>query len=157
VLVLCGGTLWRLIGTATGFTVGHSITLAAASLNLIAIPSRVVESLIALSIVYLALEAVIQKTPKYRWAIASFFGLIHGLGFATAIRDLNLSGATLINALVGFNVGVELGQAVIIVILAPVFFALGKRPKIFRPVQIVLSSLIFLVGSFWFIQRAFNL
>lgn len=157
VLVLCGGSLWRLIGTATGFTVGHSITLALASYNLVNISSRIVESLIALSIVYLALEAVIQKTPRYRWAIATFFGLVHGLGFATAIRDLNLSGPTLIKALVGFNVGVELGQAIIILILAPLFYCLAKKPKLHRAVQVSAAGLIFLIGSFWFVQRAFNL
>lgn len=155
-LVLCGGSLWRLIGTATGFTIGHSITLALASLDLIHLPSRLVESLIALSIVYLALEALIQKTPKYRWAIATFFGLIHGLGFATAIRELNLQGATLFKALVGFNLGVEVGQGTIILFLAPLYFLLAKRAKVQRGVQVTAAGVIFLVGSFWFIQRAFN-
>lgn len=155
VLVLCGGTVWGLIGTATGFTVGHSITLALASFDLLHFPSRFVESAIALSIVYLAVEAVVQKTPKYRWAITSFFGTVHGLGFATAIRDLHLQGSTLLKALVGFNVGVEIGQAIIILILAPLFFLLAKKPKVQRMTQVGLASIIFLIGSVWFIQRAF--
>ena len=89
-LILAGGTLGQMVKTATGFTVGHSITLAAGSLGLVAFPQRVVESAIALSIAYVAAETFFIKTPRDRWKMAAAFGLIHGLGFASALGELNL-------------------------------------------------------------------
>ena len=158
-LVLGGGGLLEILKTVTGFTMGHSATLALATLGWVHVPSRIVESAIALSIAIVAAESLWAGTRlrRRRWRIALAFGLIHGLGFASALADLHLIGPKLFGALVGFNIGVEAGQAVFVALLFPCFYALGRIPRIERVVTPALAVFIFLVGSYWFIQRAFGL
>lgn len=154
-LILAGGGFVNLLKTATGFTVGHSITLALASLGVVQVSPRIIEPIIALSIAYVAIEDLLVEKPKGRWRIAGLFGLIHGFGFAGALTELNLKGRSLLGALVGFNVGVELGQILIMCVIVPVLFYLQKKPSTFKKFRIVASSLVALLGIFWFVQRAF--
>ena len=156
-LVLCGGTLWRLLANATGFTVGHSLTLALASTNVIHFPARWVESAIALSISYVACMALLGKNQRHGYRIAFVFGLVHGLGFATALRDLNLTGSLFWKGLVGYNLGVELGQIAIIAIALPVLAVLRQSPRVSRYATAATSAGIAISGLYWFAERAFAL
>lgn len=156
-LILVGGNLLQMIGTATGFTVGHSITLALASLGVLNISGRIIEPIIALSIAFVAAEALFVKKPRHRWQVAMFFGLVHGFGFANALTELGLTGATLAKALVGYNVGVELGQLVILMVLAPLVLWLRQQNFGQRFVLPTTAGSIAVAGFYWFVQRAFAL
>jgi hypothetical protein len=155
-LILAGGSLWRTLAVVTGFTLGHSITLALATLQWVQLPSRLVESLIALSIAWVALEDAFAKDPqRHRFWIAAGFGLVHGFGFASALSELHLTRAGLASALVGFNLGVELGQATIVALLAPLVMLLRRR-EWFRRIGVrICGGLIAMAGLYWFVQRAF--
>ena len=154
-LVLAGGGLKKTLGMVTGFTVGHSFTLALASFNWVSLPSRWVESAIALSIAYVAAENVWFKEPKHRWQIALGFGLVHGFGFATALRDAHLERSVMLKALLGFNLGVEVGQTLIVLLLLPLLFILRKLGWFNRYGTKLLSSGIFVIAGYWFFIRAF--
>src|SRR5260221_198986 len=120
VLVLEGGrwqavarfppAFWEVFKIVTSFTVAHSITLSLAALGVISLPSRLVESAIATSVVLAALNNVFPLVHGRRWMVAFAFGLIHGFGFASVLRDLSLPHGALLIALVGFNLGVEVGH-----------------------------------------------
>lgn len=155
-LVLGGGTLLQLGRTVTGFTLGHSVTLALGTFGLVSVPSWIVESLIALSIVVVALEAVFDRDPSKRWRVATAFGLIHGLGFATALRELALPKAQLLPALAGYNVGVELGQIALVLVAFPVVKVLRSEPARRRVAIPVCGMPIVLAGAYWFVMRAFG-
>ena len=118
----------------TAFTVAHSITLSLAALGLVHVPARIVEPLIAASIVWVAVENLVAPGGVgRRWLIAAAFGLVHGLGFASALIELDLSRETLVRALIGFNVGVELGQlAFVAVVMPPLAWASrpGRLPRL---------------------------
>ena len=152
-LVLAGGGFINILKSVSGFTLGHSITLTLATLNIVHVPSRLVESCIALSIVIVAAEALFAKTKKSSWKIATLFGLIHGLGFATALSELHLSTHNLVRALIGFNVGVEFSQAVIVCVTLPIVLLLAKKPRLRLNPAFALAILV--VGANWFIKRAF--
>ena len=115
----------------TAFTVAHSITLSLAALGVISLPSRLVESAIAASVVLAALNNVCPVVYGGRWIIAFCFGLIHGFGFASVLTDLGLPQDSLLLALVAFNLGVELGQLAIVAVFLPIAYALrGRRASI---------------------------
>ena len=117
-LILRGGRFTQLLAIVTAFTLAHSITLALAVLDVVSIPPRLVEPVIALSIAYVALEnMVLRRQASRRWAVSFLFGLVHGFGFAGALAELGLPRQGLVAALVGFNLGVEFGQALIIALL----------------------------------------
>jgi hypothetical protein len=117
-LILRGGRFASLLAIVTAFTIAHSITLALAVLEVVSIPARVVEPVIALSIAYVAMENMVMRhQASRRWAVSFVFGLVHGFGFAGALAELGLPRQGLVPALIGFNLGVELGQALIIGIL----------------------------------------
>jgi hypothetical protein len=156
-LILGGGTLLELVAITSGFTVGHSITLALATLGLVRLPSRLIESVIALSIAFVAAQAFLGKFEKQRWKLASCFGLVHGFGFASALTELNLSGGDLVKALFGFNLGVELGQIAIVVVIAPLVLLAQRDPRVKRVVVRGLAALIFFAGTYWFFERALAL
>jgi len=156
-LVLGGGGFIGIIKTVTGFTIGHSLTLALATLGWVSVPSRLVESAIALSIAIVAAESIFLKNSKNRWKIAMAFGLIHGLGFASALGELHLRGMNLIRALLGFNFGVEMGQALIVLILLPIVYSFQFQPTLKRYAVPTCASAVLLMGGYWFIQRAFGL
>ncbi len=156
-LLLGGGGFVGLLKTVTGFTLGHSLTLALATLGLVSVPSRLVESAIALSICIVAVESIFIKNSSYRWKVALLFGLIHGLGFASAISGLQLSGTHLVQALIAFNVGVELGQGIIVTCFMPILFILNYYPAAKKLIIPTCASIIFLTGFYWFVQRAFEI
>ena len=153
-LILAGGTFLQLFQIVTGFTLGHSVTLALGALGLFHLPSRLVESLIALSIAAVAAEVWFPKFHRHRWKIAAFFGLVHGMGFASALAELRFENGGILKALFGFNVGVEIGQAIIVAVVLPLLLLLKKKDVVYRGVTRGLSAAIFIAGMFWFLQRA---
>ena len=159
-LLLGGGNLKRTLAMVTGFTVGHSITLALATFGLAHAPVRIVESAIALSIIYVAIEDFLRAAPQHRWQVATFFGLVHGLAFASALTEAHLQRGDMVKALIGFNVGVELGQATIVLVLTAAFLAVDRlahpsaRTK--RRAMQAVAVLILIPATCWFVQRAFG-
>lgn len=156
-LVLAGSGFISLLKTASGFTLGHSISLGLATLNWIHLPVRWVESAIALSIVYVAAEALHRRPGRDNWKLAAFFGLIHGFGFANALRELKLPREKILNALVGFNLGVEVGQIYLLGITVPIVYFICRKWQYGLFLQKVLASAIGGAGIYWFITRAFQL
>jgi hypothetical protein len=150
------GALIEVLKVVTAFTLAHSITLSLAALQLISLPSRLVESTIALSVMVAALNNLRGTIEKRRWLMAFVFGLIHGFGFASVLADLGLPQNALVLALVGFNVGVELGQMAIVVAFVPIAFWL-RRTLFYRHGVLTFGSiLVALIAAYWFVQRAFD-
>ncbi len=159
-LLLLGGTLKSLIKTVTAFTIAHSITLSLAATGVFNPPSRIVEPLIALSIVAIAVEnlrprtATQEKKRDYRPLVAFVFGLVHGFGFAGALSEVGLTGGALAFALAMFNVGVECGQGIIVLIAAPLIAWIANRqPKGWKRFATAGSIAIAMIGGYWFITR----
>ena len=148
---------WDVFRIVTSFTVAHSITLSLATLGLIALPSRLVESAIAASVVLAALNNLFPLFQGRRWMVAFCFGLIHGFGFASVLADLGLPRGALALALVGFNLGVELGQLSIVAAFLPTAYLLRHGWFYRRLVFTAGSWLIALVALIWFVERAFDL
>lgn len=157
-LLLLGGRLLRLLTIVTAFTLAHSITLSLAALSVINPPERLIESAIALSIVFVGLDnLLIGRTGRdLRVWIAFFFGLVHGFGFAGVLGESGLPKHALAWSLFSFNVGVEIGQACIVIGLASVLSMVRRQnPTLGLRVANVGSVVVILAGSYWFIQRAF--
>jgi HupE / UreJ protein len=155
-LMLAGGSLLQLVGITSGFTLGHSITLALSALGVVRPSPGFIEPLIALSIAVVAAEAFWGRAGRRRWKVAAFFGLIHGFGFAGALNELQLSSRDTVTALAGYNLGVELGQIAIVLALAPLILLLQRNQRAHRLVVRAISSLIFIAGICWFVQRLFD-
>ena len=147
---------WDVARIVTAFTIAHSITLTLAALELVALPSRWVESAIALSVVLAAINNVLPVVSHGRWLAAFAFGLIHGFGFAGALRDLGLPSGSLALSLFGFNAGVELGQLAIVAAFLPLAFRLRATWTYRRVVLAGGSALIAAIAGIWLIERAFN-
>lgn len=144
---------WPIAKIVTGFTIAHSVTLSLATLGVLDVPSRIVEPLIAATIIWVALENLLAPArTAQRWLIAALFGLIHGLGFASALTELGLPRAAMIRALIGFNVGVELGQLAFVAAVMPAVVWLAKPGRIARLPQ-VLSVAVAAAGTFWLAER----
>ena len=139
----------------TAFTVAHSITLTLATLGVVELPSRWVESAIAASVVLAALNNVWPLFHGRRWTVAFAFGLIHGFGFATVLADLGLPREALALALVGFNLGVEAGQLAIVAVFLPLAYALRRSAFYRRAMMFGGSLLIAALASIWLIERVF--
>lgn len=142
---------------ATAFTVAHTITLGLSMYRIIHLPSLIVEPLISLSIIYVALENIFtQKLRSTRIGIVFIFGLIHGMGFASALSQMGLPKNAYLASLLTFNVGVELGQ-ITVILLAYFLFAkwYSERPFYRKAIAIPLSLLISLVASYWTVERLF--
>ena len=168
-LLFVARTPRRVLITITGFTIAHSLTLALSALELVRVPVPPVEAVIALSVVFLAVEIArgneASLTFRYPIAVSSSFGLLHGFGFASVLREIGLPQTELPVALLFFNIGVEIGQILFVVLLAVVFLLLRKgvaaaagsdtSASILRQskVTIAASYLIGGVASFWMIQR----
>jgi len=142
-----------LIAIVTAFTVAHSITLALAATGVLAPSPRVVEPLIALSIAYVGVENFFVKDASRRWRITFPFGLVHGFGFAGALREIALPHAQVPVALVSFNLGVELGQLAVLAIALPLTLAARRAPRFGDRGVRVVSSTIALAGGVLFVVR----
>ena len=155
-LLLLGGSVLRLLGIVSAFTLGHSITLSLAALNLVAPPARVVEPAIALSIVYVGADNLLTSpgARDVRPWIALFFGLVHGFGFASVLREIGLPPRALGISLFSFNLGVEIGQAIIVFTVASLLAVVRTRsPNRAHQLVVAGSILVIAAGAYWFVQR----
>ena len=147
----------EVLKVVTAFTVAHSVTLSLAALQWISLPPRLVESVIAGSVVLAAVMNLRAVPSLRRWPAALAFGLVHGFGFASALGDMGVSGPGLVPTFIAFNLGVELGQLAVVATLLPLACALrkitGQGPALMRTA----SAAIALVALLWFIERAFDL
>jgi hydrogenase/urease accessory protein HupE len=152
-LILAGGTFRQLLGIVSAFTVAHSITLSLTALGIASLSPRVVEPMIAFSIVVVGVENLLTGKPGFRSraAMAFGFGIFHGFGFAGALTEAGLPRQATAWSLAAFNIGVEIGQAMIVAIAAPVLAALSPMLRL-RVVRI-LAALISIAGAVWFVQR----
>jgi hypothetical protein len=148
--LILASLLWQV----TAFTLAHTITLGLAALGFVQAPVSVVEPLIALSIVWVAVEnCVFQQTNKWRPFIVFGFGLLHGLGFASVLSEYGLPEGNLVPSLLAFNIGVELGQLLVLISAAGLVWFIKNKKWYRKGVQIPASLMIALVGLFWFIER----
>lgn len=152
------GQAWKeVLWVVTSFTVAHSITLSLAALGLVSLPSRLVESAIALSVVLAAANNVWPLVEGRRWLVAFCFGLIHGFGFASVLAELGLPTDALALSLLGFNLGVELGQLAIVAVFLPVAFALRHTAFYRKGVFVGGSLLTMMLAGLWLVERVFDL
>lgn len=149
--------LWNLLKIVTVFTIAHSVTLLLAALDFISLPSRLVESIIALSIVLVALNNIFPKVREGSLLIILGLGLFHGLGFASVMGHLPFRMVDILKTVVGFNIGVELGQIAIVAVLFPLLFAMRRTEAYRKWLLPVVSALLLLVAAWWFIERALAL
>lgn len=157
-LLFLGGSVRALLRIVTAFTLAHSVTLALAATGVLSPPARLIESVIALSIVYIGAANLLAKPdrPDRRALVAALFGLVHGFGFANVLRELGLPREALAWSLVSFNVGVEIGQACIVLAVAPLLALLrSRRPRAASGVVQFGSLVVVAAGAYWFVQRAF--
>jgi hydrogenase/urease accessory protein HupE len=154
-LLLLGGGIGRLLKIVTAFTLAHSITLALATLRIFEPPGRVVEPLIALSIVFVGIDNLRARPGQDRRTLLAFlFGLVHGFGFASVLRDFGLPAGAVGWSLLSFNLGVEIGQAAIVAVVAPVLGAFTTRsPAWGARVVRAGSAVVVLAGAYWFGER----
>lgn len=141
----------------TAFTVAHSLTLTLAALQIVRLPPRLTESAIAASVALAALNNLWPVVRDRGWLVAFGFGLVHGFGFANALADLGISRGTLALPLLGFNLGVEIGQLAIVAIFLPPAYRLRGFPFYQRILVRFGSAIIVIVAGVWFAERAFNL
>ena len=150
------GALVDVAKIVTAFTVAHSITLTLATLGVVSLPSALVESAIAASVVLAALNNLFPLFQGRRWTMAFVFGLIHGFGFATVLGELQLPQGALVLALLAFNAGVELGQLAIVAVFVPLAYALRAGAFYRRVVLQAGSWAIAGLAAVWFVERAFS-
>ncbi|MCM2358188.1 MAG: HupE/UreJ family protein [Geobacteraceae bacterium] len=155
-LIVIGLSVREVLKIITAFTIAHSITLLLAALQIVSLNSRLVEIVIALSICYVALENLFRKKVNYRWLVTFGFGLIHGFGFASVLQDFIVGQSDLVLSVLSFNVGVELGQLLIFLVLLPILHLLKNRLE-FRKITVGASAAIFVLGLAWLVERVFNL
>ncbi len=157
-LLLLGGTIGELLKIVTAFTIAHSITLVLATLNILTPPARLIEPTIALSIVFVGAHALIQGRGGRDWRLlfAFCFGFVHGFGFANVLREMALPRAALGWSLFSFNLGVEIGQACIVLAVAPLLAWIYRRSATVGAKVVAASSFaVVLAGSYWFVERLF--
>lgn len=150
-----GSTLWRVLKIVTMFTVAHSITLALGGLGIVELSPRFVETVIALSIAAAALHNIRPIFVNKEWALAFGFGLFHGFGFAGLLADLGLDRSRRVPSLLGFNIGVELGQAAIILMVFPMLFIMRRSP-LYLPLMKIGSVVLSLIALAWATERIFD-
>jgi hydrogenase/urease accessory protein HupE len=156
-LLLLGGTLRRLAIVVTAFTLAHSLTLSLAALQILTPPARIIEPAIALSIIYVGADNLLVREGRdMRAWIAFAFGFIHGFGFANVLREMNLPAGALGWSLFSFNLGVEIGQLLVVVIVATALAWLRARSAAAsRRLAFAGSIAVIAAGTFWFVQRVF--
>ena len=149
-------TFRSLLWQVTAFTVAHSITLVLAAQGLVQLSGDIVEAIIALSIVWVAVENCLYKEPsKWRYMIVFAFGLLHGLGFAALLTQYGLPKDNFISMLLAFNLGVEFGQLAVLVIAFVLIKMIMKKNWYSNEIKIPASLIIAGIGLFWFIERVF--
>ncbi|MFA6235965.1 MAG: HupE/UreJ family protein [Bacteriovorax sp.] len=153
-LVVTAGSLMEIFKTVVGFSLGTSLSLLLALFGVISIPARFIEPAIAMSIVFLAAEGILRKKTLHRFWLASGFGLIHGFGFATGLSSLPLSLFELMKAFIGFNMGLEIGQLLIIIMIVPFIIFIKKYSNYHHQFMRGTSALLFVVGCYWIVERA---
>ena len=147
---------WDVFKIVTSFTVAHSVTLSLAALDVVSLPSRLVESAIAASVVFAAANNLFPLVHAGRWRVAFLFGLVHGFGFASVLQDLGLPQGALVLALVGFNLGVEVGQLAIVMAFLPFAYVLRASWLYRRLIFLGGSAATVLVAGTWLVERALN-
>jgi hydrogenase/urease accessory protein HupE len=154
-LLLVAPGVRGMVTTLTAFTIAHSLTLGLAVTGVVTLPARVVEPLIAASIVYVGLENLLRRQPPPRWKLTFGFGLIHGFGFAGALRELGIgsSGIAVALPLGSFNLGVEAGQIAVALVTLPLLRALQAQPVLSTRLTSACSVLVVLAGGYWMIER----
>ncbi len=154
VTLILSVSCWRQLAiTVSAFTAAHSVTLALATLGVVVLPARVVEPLIAASVLFVALDAVLRPNVSTRAHIAFAFGLIHGFGLSNVLRDLGLSGRELAPALLGFNLGVEVGQLLIVAPLFALLRMLRRDGKTYTRLRGAVAGGVALVAVLWIVLR----
>lgn len=145
--------LWQ----ATAFTVAHTITLALSMKGIVKLPADVVEPLIALSIMFVAVENILLNELKaWRIAIVFMFGLVHGMGFASALNEIGLPGNKFFTSIFSFNAGVEIGQiSIITLVFLLIIIPFGKKPWYKKRIVYPISAIIALIAGYWTVQRIF--
>lgn len=144
-----------IVKVVTAFTLAHSLTLTLGTLGWVYVPSRLVESAIALTVMFGALNILFPVVREKRWLLAFVFGLIHGLAFASVLIDLGLTGWNLVLALLGFNGGVEIGQLAIVIVVVPLMYASRRTVAYRRVLMPAGAAVVALVAAYWFVTRAF--
>ena len=138
--------LLAVVRIVTAFTLAHSVTLCLSGLGIVSLPGRLVESFIAASIGYVAIENLLRPVPRHRFLLTFAFGLVHGFGFASVLKEIGLPRRGLLLSLLSFNVGVELGQLVVVALAFPVLYLLaqhgGAQRRPFRPLSLLLLSVL---------------
>lgn len=152
-LVVVGGRWRSILAAVTAFTVAHSITLGLAATDVLHVPPRLVEPAIAASVVWVGVENFWAKSAQGRWRITLPFGLVHGLGFAGALRELELPRPRVPMALLSFNAGVELGQLGVLCLVLPLLWALGRSALFRRWGVRAISAAVAAAGAVWFVLR----
>jgi hydrogenase/urease accessory protein HupE len=154
-LLLVGGGWRPIVAIVTAFTIAHSVTLSLAVLDVVQLPSRLVESAIALSIAWVALENLLLDRQHGRWRITFAFGLMHGFGFASVLREMHLPRAGVVTSLFAFNLGVEAGQLIVVLASYPIVALIERSPRR-RAIVGVASAAILVLALWWFRERAFG-
>ena len=156
-LLLLGGSWGALVRIVTAFTVGHSLTLSVAALNYFSPSPSIIEPAIALSIIFVGADNLVRGTGRdLRAAVALVFGLVHGFGFANVLREFGLPREALGWSLFSFNVGVEIGQLAIVIIVTSVLAAVRRRSTAMAyRVAYAGSVVVIAAGTYWFVQRVF--
>ena len=151
---IAGPAFLNIVKVVTAFTLAHSITLSLAAFDVIRLPSRITESVIAASIIIAALNNVFPRVTQGRWRIAFAFGLLHGFGFASVLAEMGLPKSARLISLVAFNLGVEAGQLVVVLAVMPLAYFLRATNFYRRGIMPWGSTAIACLALFWFVQRA---
>lgn len=146
-------TLMEVLKVVTAFSVAHSITLALSVLDIVQVDSRAVEIAIALSVLYTALNNLFAWTTKRIWILAFSFGLIHGFGFANVLKEMSLNARELVRSLLGFNLGVEIGQIIIVAAVVPLLFMIRKSSFYRIGILYGFSVITALIAAYWAVDR----
>jgi len=155
-ILLMGGRLRSVAKIITSFTIAHSLTLGAATFDLVRLSSRLVEPLIAATIVFVGIENLVRRGEvDRRWFLTFIFGLVHGFGFASALKELGIAaGAEAAVPLLSFNLGVELGQLGVAIVMLPAIWRLSARPSFVERCVPACSVAVALAGIYWLVERS---
>jgi hypothetical protein len=147
----------NVVKIVTLFTIAHTITLSLATLDIVHLSSRLVESVIALSIILVALDIVVPVFGKRIWWVVFLFGLFHGFGFASVLADMGIDAGFTVLTLLGFNLGVEVGQLIVVAVAFPLLYLLRSAWAYSHVGMPAGATALMLVAGYWFVERAFEI